>query len=403
MGRSLSAWLPIALVAAACTSATPAPSPTPTAEALPRPAPPHHTYWAYERTLLAPRDDTTYENVLLDAKPFSDGGWIVVRDRRPYRYLLDPTVYGPLSKNPTGEILRLDANGGIVAKEHAAEPLGVTRVDVFEDLGVVVAQGPQVQNGNLHALRLDSLDGIGTQSTSCIVVEGRCWSYRTNPYFGSTALEERDPQTLAVIRTYPRLTMDWLESAPAIFPRSNLIVWRSPRSLSAAPVSVFRVEPLDASRPIAVPWLDKLRGACGMTQLADDRALVEYGPPECEGEAGWSSDLVEVSSGRVLRHIGADEVVYGNDIVARRLTLWPSGLLIDPRTGDPGPFLARTLAGIDFDRGVGVVNLTSGGADVLRRHGGSARPREIDVGTVASGRCGDVDFPRLVVGPTNVA
>ncbi len=399
MGRSVSAWLLAVLVAGACMPTPPQPAPTASPEAW-RPSPASPTYWAYERTLLPPRDEKTYENVLLDAKPLSDGGWIVVRDRRPARWLTDPTVYGPLIKNTRGELLRLDAKGNIVAKEHAAEPLGVTRVEVFEDLGVVVALGPPIRNGNIHALRLDTLDGIATDLVfTCVRVRQSCWTYRA-AYMGSTALEERDPRTLAVLRTFPRLTMDNVPAPPAIFPDLNAIAWRRPITPDKTAPSGMRIEPLDPSRPIAIPWLDKLRGACGITQLADDRALVAYGPPGCEGEAGWSSELVEVSTGKVLRRI-TDDGFSGSDLPAGRLILAATGLAIDPRSGEPGPFLVDKVVGLDFDRGVAAIALPNGGAALLRRHNGGARPRDVAVSTVASGRCSDVDFPLIAVGPAD--
>ena len=56
----------------------------------------------------------------------------------------------------------------------------------------------------------------------------------------SYALEERDPRDLHIIRAFPQLTMDRLESTPAIFPAVNLFAWKAPY-----PDRRLRVEPLD--------------------------------------------------------------------------------------------------------------------------------------------------------------
>jgi hypothetical protein len=370
----------------------------------PEPAPPH-AIWAYERTLLPAADQTTYENVLLDAKPLSDGGWVVLRAVDPRRYLVDPTSYGPLIKQPYGELLKLDTSGRIVAKEHAAEPLGLTKVDVFEEQGVIVAQGRQVRNGTVHALRLDTLDGIASELTNCIAIEGRCWSFRTARYQGSTALEERDPRTLGVTRTYPHLTMDGLYGQAAIFPSVNFIAWGKPAWNTPNPQHGVRVEPLDPTRPIAIPWLDQLRGACDVTRVGDDRALVAYGPPDCEYVEGsvFNSDLVEVSTGKLLRRIHSDEGISGNELAAGRLVLAPVPYVIDPRTGNVGPLLQDRPVSVDFDRGLAVIPLSGGGSAVLRRRSEAARSAAVGYSAVAGGRCRDVDFPHVVLGPADFA
>lgn len=387
------------LIASACMPAQPQARPSP--QPGPSSAPPVHSIWAYEATLLPPRDASTYENVLLDAKPLSDGGWLVLRAVDPRRSLVDPAAFGPLIRQPYGELLKLDVSGRIVAKEHAAEPLGLTKIDVFEEVGVVVAQGRQVRNGTVHALRLDTLDGIASELTSCVAIDGRCWSFRTSRAQGSTALEERDPRTLAVIRTYPHLTMDGLYGRSAIFPSANLIAWQRP-----GPTRGVRAEALDPARPIAIGWLDRLRRACDVVRVGDDRAWVADGPAGCdygERDAGWSSDLVEVSTGKVLRRLRSDEGVSSNELAFGRLVLAPVPLAIDPRSGSPGPVVPDHPVELDFGRGVAVVPLTGGGAAVLRRLAATGQPRAAGFSSIASGRCRDVDFPRVVVGPADFA
>lgn len=354
--------------------------------------------WAFERSVLLPSDPASYRNVILDAAALSDGGWIVLVQDHPRRGLVDPRCYGCGGLFPRwGRLLRLSADGGIVAQEHAAEPLGLQRIHVFEELGVVVGEGMQVRNGTVHALRLDDLDGIASELTNCVPAGGRCWSYRTSRAAGSTALEERDPRDLHVIHTYPQLTMDGLLRPPAIYPSLNLIAWDDPGRRS------LRVSALDTARPVAIGWLDRLRSACEIARVQGDRALLMFSDAGCDSDTGWRSELVEMSTGKVLLPSPSLASVSGNVLFEQgQIVLEPEGLLIDPRTAvtvpdlSPGP---RGALAVDWDRGAALVPLTNGGAAALGRVQGSSVPSEVSFRVVASGRCADIAFPRLIVGP----
>jgi hypothetical protein len=153
-------------------------------------------------------------------------------------------------------------------------------------------------------------------------------------------------------------------------------------------------------------WLAGLRAACGVTRVGDDRALIERGPAGCSGATGWSAEIVEVSTGRAVRQLGADESVWGNALDDRGYVIVAtSGAVIDPASGGAGPtvpFASGSPIDLDLTHGIAVVPLTNGGAAVFRRRIGSSSAVAIPFTAVASGGCADVDFPRLVVGPADI-
>jgi len=348
--------------------------------------------WAFAGTILPPSDPNTYANEIIDAVPLRDGGWIVLRAESPRRYLANPTSFGPLLPRSIGQLLRLDAQGAIVAQEHGSEPFGLRRVSVFEDAATVVGEGPQVGNGTLHSFRLDTLDGIATtEYTTCVPIDGRCWSYRTNTQHGPTALEERDPRTLAVLRTHEGVKLDGVlpGQPPAIFPARNLIAWQ-PGGRGRG----IQIAPLDDASPIAIYWLAQLRTACDFDRLAADRAVVIYGRPSCSGENGWTAQLVEVSTGRIVRDLGADPVIEPSE---RGLSpVLPSGARVEPSNGASGPVFARAPLFMDWERGVAVTGLGDGGGAVLRRQPASQASQSVPFSVAGSGRC-PIDFPRVVL------
>ncbi len=378
-----------AVLLAACSASAPAPSPALVPGGLGGIAA-GTTTWAYAGTLLLPLDPNSYSNVVLDAKPLSDGGWIVLRGVAPRRGICDPLSYGCFIRRTTGQLLKLDASGTVVAQEHGAEPFGLLHVTVFESAGVVVGEGQQVRNGTLHAFHLDALDGIASELTTCVAVGPSCFSYRVDYQTGRTPLEERDPKDLHVTRTYPQIAMDGLYSAPAIFPASNLLAWRP--TTESAPF--IHVAALDASRSIAIPWLARLEAACDVWRVGDDRAFVLFGPPACRGDTGWHWELVEVSSGRAVRVFGPDDTFSGNTRDAAVLAA--TGVVVDPRDGTDGPTLPGGPLTIDWVRGVAVVALPDGGAAVFRRQTTPSAARNLSFRTVGSSTCADLDFPRLM-------
>jgi len=382
-----------ALLVSACSAVAPVtPSSGPSASGTPPlDTPIVATTWAFAGTILAPSDPNTYANEIIDAVLLRDGGWIVLRAESPRRYLGNPTSFGPLLPRSIGQLVRLDAQGAIVAHEHGSEPFGVRRVSVFEDAGTVVGEGPQVGNGTLNSFRLDTLDGIATEYTTCVPIDGRCWSYRTNTQHGPTALEVRDPRTLAVLRTHEGVKLDGVlpGQTPAIFPARNLIVWQV-----GGRGRGLQIAPLDGTSPIAIPWLAQLRTACDFDRLAADRAVVIYGPPGCSGDTGWTAQLVEVSTGRIVRDLGADATIESSE---RGLTaVLPSGARVEPSNGAAGPVLARAPLFMDWERGVALIGLGDGGGAVLRRQPASQARQSVPFSVAGSGRCA-IDFPRVVL------
>src|SRR4051795_3199715 len=107
----------IALLACACLPA-PAPqvvSPSPETSAgiggISRPS-----VWVYAGALFLPPDPNTYSDVIFDAQPLADGGWIVLHapTARP-RFNCDPGSFGcALMRPPLARMQRVDAAGRVV-------------------------------------------------------------------------------------------------------------------------------------------------------------------------------------------------------------------------------------------------------------------------------------------------
>lgn len=346
--------------------------------------------WRFAGTLLPPADPERYTNVVIDALPLTNGGWVVLRVDQPSRHNCSPTTFGCFFRPPYGRLLRLDPDGRVVAEEHGPEPFGLTHLSVFETPRVVVGEGRQVKNGNLHAFDLDSLDGLATELTTCVPVDGRCWAYRSYRLYGGTALEEREPRTLSVLRTYPHLTMDLLQEPPSIFPSANLIVWPSPERPTR-----MRAEPLDQTRPIASPLVARLRAACHAVRVADDRIFVSESDSACDAASGGRTEILEVSTGRSVRamSVNATTLPGSRGVVAVDSVL----RAVDPRTGSDGPQLWTAPFVLDFARGIGALPLSDGGVAVLRRVIGAERNVALTFREVATGTCESIDFPRVVI------
>lgn len=379
----------LTVVLVTCTTSTPAPSPSPVPPGIGGISAAPAVTWLFSGSLLLPPDPNAYSNVLLDAKPLAAGGWIVLRAVDQRRGLCDPTTYGCFVKRAYGRLLKLGASGDIVAEEHGAEPFGLDHVSIFEKDAVVIGEGQQVRNGTVHAFRLDTLDGIASQLTNCLAIDGRCYSYRIDFQSGRTPLEERDPRDLSLLRALP-VTMDALSNPPSIFPASNFVAWRA--RTEVAPF--IHVAALDASRPMGVPWLARLQTACDVTRIGDDRALVLFGPVACNGDTGWHGEIVEVSTGRAVRVFGPNDSISGN--VRDQVVLVTSGVAVDPRDGTDGPVLAGDPLSIDWDRGVAVATLADGGAAVFKRQAASPAPRDLSFTSIASATCAELEFPRVM-------
>jgi hypothetical protein len=222
-----------------------------------------------------------------------------------------------------------------------------------------------------------------------VAIGGSCFSYRTDYQAGQTTLEERDAATLQLLRTYAPLH----GTPSAIFPSLNLVASSSSVFLRVA--GPLDVRALDVSRPIGISWLARLQTACDMFRVADDRALTLFGPPSCSGDTGWHGELVEVSTGRIVRALAPGQTISGG--TREYAVLADSGVAVDPRDGSDGLALAGgdPLA-VDWDRGIAAAPLSDGGAYVLQRQAGTPAPRVLRFRTVAAASCGEYEFPRVM-------
>ncbi len=349
--------------------------------------------WVFAGTLFLPADPNVYSDTIVDAKPLQDGGWLVshAAQVRP-RSLCGPTSFGcGLVRRPLGTLQRLDATGRVVAQEHGAEPFGPIELNVFEPAGVVVTGGPWVRNGGLSAFRLDTLDGITTQDGNCVAIVSSCYDWRVDSRSGVATLKERAPADLHVVATRAEVAGVATMWPPALSPQANLFAWRAQSEIAP----FVHTAPLDSSRLVAAPWRTRLEQACDVRRVADDRALVTYGPPSCHGDSGWQNELVEVSTGRVVRAFPLDTSFSGND--RRDILLADSGIAVDPRDGSDGPALAGgDPISIDWARGIAVAPLSDGGAAVYERRTLTPAPRELSFTTVAHGTCADYEYPRVM-------
>jgi hypothetical protein len=389
----------IALLVISCSAAKQADAPVTTSPVV---APPGGiggiatTRWTFETALLKPPDPNTYSDVVIDAQPLADGGWIVIHAPvvRP-RFNCDPTSYGcGFVRGPIGYLERLDPTGRVVAREHGAEPFGLTRIHVFESLNVVVGEGPQVLNGTLHAFRLDTLDGIASELTQGCVVDGsRCYSLRPDFASGTTTVEERDPRDLRLVQAWTVPVAPSPSGSLALFPKENLLAWRA--ATDTPPF--WRAAALDAARPLAIPWLARLQSACEVIRVAEDRAFVTFGPADCRGDSGWHGEIIEVSSGRVIRVVQPDDGISGNALADHAFVqIAESGIVVDPQTGSDGPRTDGRPLSVEWDRGLAVFALADGGAAVLRRAPGTAARHDLAFQVTASATCDAYERPRVM-------
>ena len=388
----------IALLVISCSAAKQADAPVTTSPVV---APPSGiggiatNRWTFETALLKPSDPNTYSDVVMDAQPLADGGWLVIHAPtvRP-RFNCDPTSYGcGFARAPIGYLERLDRSGRVVAREHGAEPFGLTRIHVFESLNVVVGEGPQVLNGStLHAFRLDTLDGIASELTQGCVVDGsRCYSLRPDFASGTVTVEERDPRDLRLAQAWTQPVLP--SGSLALFPKENLVAWRA--ATDTPPF--WRAAALDAARPLAIPWLARLQSACEVIRVAEDRAFVTFGPADCRGDSGWHGEIIEVSSGRVIRVVQPDDGISGNALGDHAFVqIAESGVVVDPQTGSDGPRMAGRPLSVDWDRGTAVFALADGGAALLRRQPGAAAQHDLPFQVIASARCDAYESPRVM-------
>ena len=387
----------IALLVISCSAAKQADAPVTTSPVV---APPSGiggiatNRWTFETALLKPSDPNTYSDVVMDAQPLADGGWLVIHAPtvRPH-FNCDPTSYGcGFARAPIGYLERLDRSGRVVAREHGAEPFGLTRIHVFESLNVVVGENPQVLNGTLHAFRLDTLDGIASELTQGCVVDGsRCYSLRPDFASGTVTVEERDPRDLRLAQAWTQPVLP--SGSLALFPKENLVAWRA--ATDTPPF--WRAAALDAARAIAIPWLARLQSACEVARVAENRAFVMFGPADCRGDTGWHGEIIEVSSGRVVRSLKPDDEISGNALGDHAFVqIAQSGVVVDPQTGSDGPRMAGRPLSVDWDRGIAAFALADGGAAALRRQLGAGAQHDLAFRVIASAMCDAYESPRVM-------
>jgi len=376
----------------ACETTSPVPSASPDAPI--RVAPGGGEVWGYTGTLLRPTDPSLYEHVLDAAVPLRDGGWLVLKQLEPNRVVPRPagTFGGPLVRPSIAVLLRLDARGVEVAREHGSEPFGLRALRVFEDLGLVIGYGAQVLNGSIHAFDLATLDGLWTvydrDPVPCVKVADRCWTYRRSSVPTDTsALTERDPRTYRVLRTFSHLGMDGLETAPGIYPAINTVVWLAPYR-AGLPRGGVRVERLELDRPAAA-WASRVQTACWVHLIGATHLFLRFG--DCAPEAAGTWELFELATGRTVRTFrdGEAYLMDGGDL------LHAPGGLVDLRDGSPGAALPGPILAFDDARGVAAVRLAGGGAAVYRRGTGRTRPVPVDARDIARLTCAGLEFAQV--------
>lgn len=366
----------------ACSAAIP-----PAREAEPSP-PAARDVWAFSGTLLRPGAPSLYENVLDAVVPLRDRGWLVLKETAPRRFL--PCLYclgGPLLRRPLATLIRLDADGVEVAREHGAEPFGLAELRVFEDLGLVIGMGPQVRNGSIHAFDLATLDGRWSDlGSNCVAVADRCWTWRPYTNSGTTALTERDARTYRAITTYEHLRMDGLQAPPGIYPELNTVIWQAPPAPGVR--GLPRVAALDPSRPV-IPWRRQVEEACSVHTVGTTHLFLWY-PDSCDDrDPGAVVELVEVMTGRTVKRWPANESVFLDPVWLRD----ELGRVIDPDTGSASIDLPGKVMALDRTRGVASVSLSNGGVAVYERQRSMLRRSSVPFTEEAKVACASLEFP----------
>jgi hypothetical protein len=344
--------------------------------------------WRFAGTLLLPSDPSSYANVILDIEPLKDGGWIVVQDRAPHRRLPSGGPSGGPFIPARGTVLRLDSAGAVVARQSESASFSPTHVVLFEDAGVVVAEG-----SGTRGLDLRTLDTLWTTDAECVAVADRCYAYQ--PFIASPpgTFEERDPRTFSLIRSLPHIKVGQL-TTPMILSNWNLAVVPSKSS-----DHWFDFFALDAGSRITLPWIDRLRGARSIGLLSGDRAIVSY--------EGWqngkfpASELTDVATGRVIARY-EDRLPAVATAAATFLTGPTVTQLLDPQDSSLGPDLPTLPLYVSFEKGLVVVPLGNGGAAVLRREPGHSSGDPVAFTKVGEATCPTVDFTRVEVADRTV-
>src|SRR5437773_10794544 len=338
------------------------------------------TVWRFAGTLLLPSDPNSYANVILDVEPLKDGGWIVVQDRWPSRQLPHPGPSIPF-KSAGGTVVRLDPTGAVVAGQSDPDSFSPTHVVLFDDAGVVVAEGSWTRG-----LDLRTLDTLWKTDSECVAVADLCYAYQPFTTSPPGTFDERDPRTFSLLRSLPHVKVGQL-MAPMILRDWNLAIVRSNSS-----VHWFDFFALDPGAPITLPWIDRLRGARSIGLLSGDRAIVSY--------EGWqngrfpASELTDISTGRVIARY-EDRLPVVATAAATFLTGAAVTQLLDPQNSSLGPGLPTLPLYVSFEKGIVVVPLGNGGAAVMQREAGQSSEQTVAFTSIAVGACPAIDFTRV--------
>src|SRR6266576_3771242 len=336
--------------------------------------------WRFAGTLLAPSDPKSYANVVLDIEPLNDGGWIVVEDRMPIRRLPSGGPGIPFH-SAGGTVLRLDSSGTIVARQSEPDSFTPSHLAVFEESGVVVAEG-----AGTRGLDIRTLDTLWTTDAECVAVADRCYAYQPFTTSPPGTFEERDPRTFSLIRSLPHIKVGQL-TTPMILSNWNLAVVPSKSS-----DHWFDFFPLDPGSPIKLPWIDRMKGARSIRLLSADRAIVSY--------EGWgngrfpATELTDVATGRVIARY-EDRLSVVDTAAATFLTGATVSEILDPRDSSLGLTLPTLPLYVSFEKGIVVLPLGDGGAAVLRREPGRSSDEAVAFTKIGEGMCPAIDFTRV--------
>jgi len=337
--------------------------------------------WRFAGTLLPPSDPNSYVNVILDIEPLKDGGWIVVQNLAPNRRLPSGGPSGGPFIPARGTVLRLNSAGAIVARQSESGSFSPTHLVLFEDAGVVVAEG-----SGTRGLDLWTLDTLWTTDAECVAVADRCYAYQPNTTSPPGTFEERDPRTFSLIRSLPHIKVGQL-TTPMILSNWNLVVVPSKSS-----DHWFDFFGLDPGSPVTLPWIDRLRGARSIGLLSGDRAIVSY--------EGWAngrfpaSELTDVASGRVIARY-EDRLAMVSTLAATFLTGPTVGELLDPRDSSLALTLPTLPLYVSFEKGIVVLPLGNGGAAIVRREAGDSSEDAVAFAKIVEGTCPTIDFTRV--------
>src|SRR5437762_6491632 len=280
-----------------------------------------------------------------------------------------------------GTVMRLDAAGRVVAQHSDASEFTPTHLVLFEDSGVVGAEG-----SGTRGLDLRTLETLWKTDSECVAVADLCYAYQPVTTSPPGTFDERDPRTFSLLRSLPHVKVGQL-MAPMILRDWNLAIVRSNSS-----DHWFDFFALDPGAPITLPWIDRLRGARSIGLLSADRAIVSY--------EGWqngrfpASELTDLATGRVIARY-EDRLPVVTTAAGTFLTGAAVTEVLDPHDRSNGLDLPTLPLYASFEKGIVVVPLGNGGAAVLQRQAGRRSDHAVTFTSTAEGACPAIDFTRV--------